>query len=157
VSGFLLDTNVISEIARPQRDRGVVTFLDGLDDGFISVITIHELGFGLERLAFFSRAMSDGKPVPTFPDIALGPRRRTLTETIERFLALYQDRLLPVGVAEARAAAILRASRQERGRTLHLADALIAATALANGLTLATRNSRDFDGLGLSLFDPWSG
>lgn len=138
MSGYLLDTNVISEIASPQRDRRVVTFLDGLDDGFISVITIHELAFGLQRLA-------------------PGLRRRTLTETIERFLALYQDRLLPVGVAEARAAAILRAGQPERGRTLHLADALIAATALANGLVLATRNSRDFDELGLSLFDPWSG
>ena len=138
MSGYLLDTNVISEIARPRRDRGVVTFLDGLDDGFISAITIHELTFGLERLES-------------------GPRRRNLTETIEQFLALYQDRLLPVGVAEARDAAILRAGQQERGRTLHLADALIAATALANGLVLATRNSKDFEELGLSLFDPWSG
>lgn len=138
MSGYLLDTNAISEIAKPRRDRGVLTFLDKLVDGFISVVTIHELTFGLERL----------EP---------GPRRRGLTETIEQFLALYQDRLLPVGVSEARAAAILRAGQQERGRTLHLADALIAATAQINGLVLATRNSKDFEELGVSLFDPWSG
>lgn len=137
MSGYLLDTNVISEIARPKRDRGVVSFLDGLDDAFISVITLHELAFGLERL----------EP---------GSRRRTLTETIEKFLALYHDRLLSVGAAEARSAAMLRAGQQDRGRALHLADTLIAATALTNGLILATRNTSDFEGLGISLVDPWS-
>jgi hypothetical protein len=137
VSGYLLDTNVISEIARPKRDRGVVSFLDGLDDAFISVITLHELAFGLERL----------EP---------GSRRRTLTETIEKFLALYHDRLLSVGAAEARSAAMLRAGQQDRGRALYLADTLIAATALTNGLILATRNTSDFEGLGISLVDPWS-
>lgn len=138
MSGYLLDTSVISEIARPKRDPRVTTFLETLDDAFISVVTLHELAFGLERL----------EP---------GSRRRMLTDAVERFPALYRDRLLSIGAAEARSAAVLRAGRQGRGRTLHLADALIAATALTNGLVLATRNVGDFEGLGVPLFDPWSG
>jgi len=132
VTGVLLDTNVISELTKLNRNPQVVAYLDTLEDGFISVITLHELRYGLERLGD-------------------GTRRRTLTETVERFLSLYQDRVLPVGVPEARAAAALRAGQAQRGRTLHLADALIAATALVHGLTLATRNL----GFGVALYSPW--
>ena len=53
-------------------------------------------------------------------------------------------------------AARLRAEARKRGRTLHLPDALIAATAKENGLTLATRNVSDFDYLGVAVIDPWA-
>lgn len=136
MSGYLLDTNVISELTKPDRDRYVVAFLDRLADGYLSVITLHELTYGLERLP-------------------PGARRAELTAAIDAFLALFNDRVLPVGLAEARAAAALRAAQQERGCTLHLADSLIAATALVAGLTVATRNTADFEGLGVLLIDPW--
>lgn len=136
MTGVLLDTNVISELTRPDRNPNVVRFLEALEDGYVSVITVHELGYGLERL-------TDGS------------RRRQLAETVEQFLDLYADRIAPIGVPEARAAAALRADQAGRGRTLHLADALIAATALVRGLTLATRNTADFEGLGVILHNPW--
>ncbi len=136
MSGFLLDTNVISELVRPAPDPQVIAFLDALEDGYVSVVTVHELVYGLHRL----------------PD---GAKRHALETAVEQFLTLYEDRVLPVGVPEARAAAALRAGQAAIGRTLHLADALIAATALVRGLTLATRNTADFAGLGVALRDPW--
>ncbi|WMS45344.1 type II toxin-antitoxin system VapC family toxin (plasmid) [Acuticoccus sp. MNP-M23] len=136
MTGVLLDTNVISELTRPNRDAYVIAFLEALEDGYVSTITLHELTYGLERLQD-------------------GARRQALAETIERFLSLYQDRILPVSTPEARAAAVLRAGQAERGRVLHLADALIAATALVQGLTIATRNIGDFEGLGVVLHNPW--
>ena len=114
MNGVLLDTNVISEITRPDREPAVIAFLETLEEGYVSTITVHELHYGLERLE-------------------KGVREKTLRETIERFLALYEDRVLPIGIAEARTAALLRAEEARRGRTLHLADALIAATALVRG------------------------
>lgn len=136
MSGVLIDTNVISEITKPARSERVMTFLDRLQEGYVSVVTLHELDYGLARLA-------------------PGARRTALSDAIERFLALYDDRVLAVGVPEARAAATLRAGQTEQGRSLHFADALIAATALVHGLTLATRNTANFTGLGVPLIDPW--
>ncbi len=136
MTGVLLDTNVISELTKPNRDPSVVRFLEALEDGTVSAISVHELSYGLERLTD-------------------GVRRRALAETVEQFLALYEDRIAPIGVPEARAAAALRADLARHGRTLHLADALIAATALVRGLTLATRNVADFEGLGVTLHNPW--
>ena len=136
--GFLLDTNVISEITRPNRNPAVEDFLRRLTDSAVSVVTVHELCFGLQRLP-------------------AGRRRETLTETIERFLGLYDDHILPLGAKEARAAALLRAEAERAGRILHLADALIAGTAQVHGLTIATRNVDDFQGLGLAVTDPWRG
>lgn len=137
MSGFLLDTNVLSEAAKPQRHPGVMAFLTGLDDAFISVLSIHELTYGIERL-----------PSGT-------ARRATLTKTIEALLSTFADRIIGIGQAEARAAASLRAQQQGQGRTLHLADALIAATALVHAQTLVTRNVSDFTDLGVMIHNPW--
>ena len=60
-----------------------------------------------------------------------------------------------VGPIEARTAAKLRASIQQMGRTLHVVDTLISATALVHGLTIATRNIDDFKDLGVTLKNPW--
>lgn len=136
--GFLLDTNVISEITRPNRNPAVEDFLRRMAGGAISVVTVHELRFGLERLP-------------------AGRRRQSLTEVIERFLRLYDDHILPLGAREAWAAALLRAEAERAGHTLHLADALIAGTAQVHGLTIATRTIDDFRGLGLALINPWQG
>ena len=136
MTAFLLDTNVISEIAGTDRNPQVAAFLANLADGYVSVITIHELYFGLERL----------QP---------GRRRQSLTETVEQFVALYHDRVLAITEVEGRAAASLRANASREGRTLHLADALIAASARVHGLTIATRNITDFEGLGIPLHNPW--
>ena len=77
-------------------------------------------------------------------------------QAIANVLKQYSHALLPVERAEAQLAARLRAEARKRGRTLHLPDALIAATAKENGLTLATRNISDFDYLGVAVIDPWA-
>jgi len=137
VTGFLLNTNVTSEIAKTNPDPRVIAFLDHLKDGYISIITAHELYFGIHRLAS-------------------GRRRDALATKIENFLSLYEDRVLSIAEPEARAAAILRITTLTQGRTLHIADALIGAAALVNGLTLATPDNRDFQGLGVALYNPWN-
>ena len=68
----------------------------------------------------------------------------------------HSKQTLAVEQSEAKLAARLRAEARKHGRTLHLPDALIAATAKENGLTLATRNVCDFDYLGVAVIDPWA-
>jgi len=138
VSGVLLDTNVISEIAKPQPEPNVIAFLDSLTNAFVSALTIHELEFGISRLP-------------------QGKRRATLAHTIAEFLELYGDHILPIDRQAALSAARLRRQAEQTGATLHLADALIAGTALAHNLAIATRNVSDFEALGVPLVNPWTG
>lgn len=133
---ILLDTNVISETTRQTPDPNVLGFLTVLDHAFVSVLTIHELHFGICRLP-------------------LGQRRTDLASSVDRFLAAFGDIVIDLDFALTRRAGELRADVQAQGRVLHLADALIAATALERGLRLATRNVSDFTGLGLSIINPW--
>lgn len=102
----------------------------------ISVITVHELHYGIGLLP-------------------PGRRRDDLFARVEELVTGFANSILPIGPIEARIAADLRASARSNGRQLHLADALIAATAAHHGMTLATRNTSDFLGLGLTLVDPW--
>lgn len=134
--GFLLDTNVISELARNNPDPGVVAFLSGQEELWLSAVVLHELEFGLGLL----------------PE---GRRRDGIGAAVSVFVEEYEDRVLPLGRAEAAHAAALRVRARRAGRTLDLGDALIAGTAAAHELAVATRNVRDFDGLGLDLVDPW--
>jgi toxin FitB len=133
---ILLDTNVISETTRQSPDAHVLGFLADVDHALISVITIHELQFGICRLPF-------------------GQRRSDLSAAVDRLLATFDDAILDLDRVMAARAGQLRADAQAKGRVLHLADALIAATALERGLRLATRNVGDFTGLGLTLVNPW--
>jgi predicted nucleic acid-binding protein len=137
MSGFLIDTNVISEVARPKPDKGVLAFLANQPSPHISVITIHELVYGIERLEAGSR------------------RQRTLQGLIDEFLATFSENILSTTEPIARAAGTLRSKAQKEGHTAGLADALIAATALVHGLTVATRNVGDFEKLGVPSHDPW--
>ena len=134
--GYLLDTNVISELARDVPDRGVVAFLSGQEELWLSAVVLHELEFGLGLLP-------------------AGRRRDGIGAVVSAFVEEYEDRVLPLGRAEAAHAAALRVRAQRSGRALDLGDALIAGTAVAHELAVATRNVRDFDGLGLDLVDPW--
>lgn len=134
---YLLDTNVLSETTKPRCDAGVRAFLDGLPDAFISVLSIHEIAYGLERL-------------PT------GKRRTDLNHVIEALLGTFSESILPVDQPEARAAGALRAAAQARGRVVDTADGLIAGTALVHGLTIVTRNENDLSGLGVLVHNPWS-
>ena len=133
---FLLDTNVVSELRKPGADSRVVAWAGRLPlrDTFLSVITIRELEAGV--LLVERRDRRQGRLL-----------RRWLEEQV---LGTYGDRLLPVDLAIARRAAALHVPdpRPER-------DALIAATALVHGLTVATRNVSDFEPTGVSVLNPW--
>ena len=134
--GFLLDTNVISELTRDRPDPGVVAFLSEHDEIWLSAVVLHELEFGLRLLP-------------------PGRRRDGVGTAVSAFVAEYEDRVLPLGRTEASHAAALRAWARRSGRTLDLADALIVGTAVVHELAVVTRNVRDFDGLGVEVLDPW--
>ena len=136
MSGLLLDTNVISELTRPAPAPPVLAFLAERHDLWLSVLALHELEFGLLLLP-------------------RGRRQAELRDVLAEFVRRYEDRILPVGRRAAGQAARLRADARGEGRTLDLGDALIAGTAQAHALGVATRNVADFEGLGLGLTNPW--
>lgn len=136
MTGCLLDTNVVSELTRASPDAGVVSFLSERDDLWLSTIVLHELEYGV-------RCLSPGN------------RRDLLFRAINSLVASFQDQILPVDRKEAEWAARLRADARRSGRVLHLADSLIAGTARANELALATRNVSDFEAIEIEIVNPW--
>ena len=136
MSGYLLDTNVISETMRRVPDVRVVTFLAEHDDLWLSSIVVHELEYGVRRLP-------------------QGRRRSGLEADLLRLTTEYEDRILPLDRTGAEWAARFRALAQRSGHTLDLGDALIAGTAKAHDLALATRNITDFHGVDVDLVNPW--
>ena len=137
MSGYLLDTNVISELTKASPAPQVVTFLTQQHDLWLSVIVIHELEFGVRNM----------------PD---GQRRDRVSAFYRTFINRLADRVLPVERTVAEHAAQLRAQARRDGRVLHLGDALIAATAVVHGLSLVTRNVNDFADLDVDVVDLWS-
>jgi len=133
---ILLDTNIISELGRPEPQSSVVDFLSALPSAWLSTITLHELEYGLSLLPF-------------------GSRRSAIENTVSGLISQYSDYIISVGQQEAQQAALLRAEMKENGRVLHLADSLIAGTAKAHNLVIATRNIKDFEGLGIELVNPF--
>lgn len=137
MSGYLLDTNVLSELARQKPDPRVASFLSGLSDAYISVLTIHELHYGLELL-----------PPKSKKHVALSAK-------VDAFATAFADRIIPVSYGISKLAAPMRVNARQAGRTVHIIDVLIAATAYDRGLIIATRNTKDFEGLGVQVFNPW--
>ncbi len=84
-----------------------------------------------------------------------GRRRDGLTAAIEQILATYTDRVLPYDEPAARIYAKNRESRRASGQPLNVEDGMIASICLHRGAALATRNLKDFEGLGLHLVNPW--
>ena len=136
MSDYLLDTNVVSELTKDSPAPQVVTFLIQQHDLWLSVIVVHELGFGVRKM----------------PD---GQRRYRVSALYRNFLDRHASRVLPVDIAVAERAAQLRAQTRRRGRKLKLADALIAGTAIVHNLILATRNVKDFPALDVDVVNPW--
>ncbi len=132
MTGFLLDTNVVSELTKDTPDAGVVAFLSSQTDLWLCAVVLHGLEFGVRRL----------------PE---GNRREGLRRTLAAFVTAYEGRILPLGHVEAECAAELR---EQAGR-VPLGDALIAGTAMAHGLTVATRNVKDFSRMDIPITNPW--
>jgi predicted nucleic acid-binding protein len=141
MSGFLIDTNVLSEYNRPGGpDAGVKRWLETTDrqSQYVSVITLAEIQKGIELLA-------------------AGKRRVQLEQWLKQDLeAWFLGRILPVDREVAGRWASLVAQGARAGRPLPTVDSLIAATALAYDLTIVTRNTRDFEGTGATLVNPWN-
>ena len=138
---FLLDTNVVSEWKKPAPDAGVIAWLANADEDrtFLSVVTLAELRYGIDRL----------------PD---GKRRSLLDHWLTHDLPTrFESRILPVDPAVADAWGIVLARRAATGRPISAMDAFMAATAQVHKLTLVTRNVSDFEASVASIVNPWTG
>jgi predicted nucleic acid-binding protein len=137
---FLLDTNVISEPMKVRPNAGVLDWLAQADEDsiFLSVVTITELRYGVERLA-------------------TGKRRDQLDKWLRKDLnSRFQDRILPVDLVVADACGKLVAKSESMGRPIEPRDAFIAATSEVHSLTLVTRNASDFEATVKSIVTPWT-
>jgi toxin FitB len=137
---FLLDTNVVSEWMKPRPNPGVVSWLAEADEDrvFISVVTLAELRYSVERLA-------------------AGKRRKRLEDWLEYDLPLrFEGRVLAIDPAIANACGKAVARGETAGRPVEAMDAFLAATAEVHRLTLVTRNASDFQLLLNSIVNPWS-
>jgi predicted nucleic acid-binding protein len=129
---YLADTNVIGELARPRPNAGVVTWAGQVTSVHLSVITVEEIRFGL----------------------AWKPNAKVAT-WFGRFLE-EECQVIPVTDEIARRSGELRGRLRARGATRTQADMLIAATAIANRLTLVTRNEADFEDCGVTVLNPFA-
>lgn len=137
MSGFLLDTNVVSEMMRHRPSPQVTAFLTRQTEFWLASLVVHELEFGLQLTP-------------------LVRRRERLRSDLSRFLGIYAERILDLDRASAEWAAQLRADAARAGRPSNLADALIAGTAKAHDLAIATRNVQDFEGMDIDIVNPWN-
>jgi predicted nucleic acid-binding protein len=142
VTGYLFDTNIISETAtgRPKRNAAVLRWLEArTNELFLSVVTIAEIEAGI---IFAKRREAHRKAA-------------VLTEWLDAVLDLYGDRILPMGTHIARIAGRLSGDAKAAGLVPGFADIAIAATAVHHGLTILTRNLRHFEPLGVAVIDPF--
>ena len=132
---YLLDTNVVSALRRPDRHPAPTSWLKGQrsSDVYLSVVTFGEIERGIAQQTHRD------------PDFA-----RDLAHWHEQTLAWFADRILPVDVATARRWGRLSASIGNQD-----VDLLIAATALEHGLTVVTRNARHFEPTGVRVINPF--
>jgi toxin FitB len=138
-SGFLLDTNAVSEALRPRPDARVLAWLRANEArAWLSVLTIGEIEAGIRGAPDARRA----EGLRTWLDEVLVPQ--------------FTHRLLPLDLAVARTWGERTAAARARGTPVGAVDALIAATAVRHGLAVATRNVRDFEHLAVEVVDPWT-
>jgi toxin FitB len=139
VTGYLLDTNVVSELRKPRPEARVLAFIAAtpLDDLFLSEVTTAEIRFGIERV--------------------VDPLKRAAIESwLDHVLRpMFAGRVLPITEdIILRWRLMVEAGRQRR-HTYSQPDLFIAATASVHGLTLITRDTGGFAGTGVAIADPW--
>lgn len=136
---IILDTNVISETMRPAPDVKVTTWLDAqaTRDVYTTAITEAEIFNGIALMP-------------------IGKRSKALLVAAERiFEKELAGRVLPFDRVAARFFALIFSSRKIRGKPIKPLDAQIASVVRAHNASLATRNTRDFEGCGIHLINPW--
>ncbi len=138
-TGYVLDTNVVSELMRERPDAAVMDRLLSLDDSawFITTVTEAELRYGLACLP-------------------AGKKKGRLNSALLALLSQdFAGRILVFDSAASVYYADLMAARRKAGKPLQVQDAMIAACCLAQVATLVTRDTSGFDGLGLAMLNPW--
>ncbi len=136
---ILVDTNVISEPLRKSPEARVIEWIDAqpLETLYLSAITVAELRFGVASLP-------------------AGKRRDGLHDSLEtRVLPLFAGRVLAFDLAASQAYAELMAKARVAGLAIGVADGYIAATAAANGMMVATRDTAPFEAAGVPVINPW--
>lgn len=135
---FLLDTCAISELRRPTPSPPFLAWFESCDDRLLhlSAITLGELRYGIDLL----------------PD---SRRKQELLAWYGDVCLSYRGHIALPSLAACETWGIMRAQRRRDGRPLSMADGLIAAMARTEGMTLITRNTDDFHGLGIDLLNPW--
>ncbi|MDZ7994655.1 MAG: type II toxin-antitoxin system VapC family toxin [Nostoc sp. EfeVER01] len=129
---FLCDTNIISELARPIPNPGVITWSQSISSIFLSAITLEEICYGLSAK----------------------PNQRIQT-WFDNFLVTYCQ-VIPISPEIAKRAGELRGYLQTQGKPRTQADIIIAATAEIHQITLITRNTKDFEGCGITILNPFT-
>jgi toxin FitB len=139
MSGFLLDTNCISELVRPKPEPRVLNWMEAADEAtlYLSVLTVGEIRRGVAGLT-------------------QGKRRTQLETWLEVDLhARFSGRIMPIDRAIADRWGLLTAEARRKGNPLSVIDGLLAATALHHNLTVVSRNSSDFSNTPAPVLNPW--
>jgi predicted nucleic acid-binding protein len=140
VSGWLLDTNVLSELRRPKPDARVVRFVSGqsLDLLYVSVVTFAEIRFGIELVKDASRRME-------------------LTDwLVHKLRPMFEDRVLEVTEDIMLKWRLLVEEGRKTGHTFAQPDLIIAATALHHGLTIVSRDTSEYEKANVPVLNPWT-
>lgn len=139
MSGWLLDTNVLSELRRPRPEPRVVAFVAAqpLESLYVSTVTFAELRFGIELLAD-------------------AHRRAELNDWLtHKIRPMFEQRFLSVSEDVMFKWRLLVAEGRKLGHTYSQPDLIIAATGLQHGLTIVSRDSGDYERTGAALLNPW--
>ena len=139
MSGFLMDTNVLSEAVRTKPEPQVLDWIGAADEIllYLSVLTLGEVRKGLALLPQGKRRTR----IETWIDVEVQSR--------------FAGRILPINSAVADRWGLLAGEAKKKGRALATIDGLLAATALEHNLTIVTRNVRDFRDTHVLLLNPW--
>jgi toxin FitB len=140
VTGWLLDTNILSELRRPRPEPTVVAFVGAqpLESLHISSVTLAEIRFGIELVADANR-------------------RAELTDWLaHKVRPMFAQRILPVTEDIMFKWRLLVEEGRKVGHTFSEPDLIIAATALEHGLTLVSRDTREYERARVPVFDPWT-
>jgi len=137
---WLLDTNVLSELRKPKPEATVVRFVAGqsLDLLYVSVVTFAEIRFGIELVK----------------DVA---RRMELNDWLEHKLRpMFEDRVLEISEDVMLKWRLLVEEGRKKGHTFSQPDLIIAATALHYGLTIVSRDTKEYEMANAAVLNPWT-
>jgi predicted nucleic acid-binding protein len=139
VTGWLLDTNILSELRRPRPEPKVVAFVaaQALDSLFISSVTLAEIRFGIELVA------------------EAGRRAELIDWLTHKVRPMFNQRVLPVTEDIMFKWRLLVEDGRKAGHTFSQPDLIIAATALEHGLTVVSRDITDYEKARAPVFNPW--